>query len=387
MTRGKAASLSSLLLALLALASAAPTPPPAHAATAQVRRWGAFGSQEEQLVPSPIAGIEGEVVKIDAGNASSYALTATGVVWAWGPNEYGQLGDGTTEPSFDEAVRVRFPAGVRIVAIGEERASGFAVDSDGHAWAWGEGADGSDCLGKHAEDLTEPREILALSQVAAVQGGATHSVWLMHSGVVMMCGLNKEGELGIGEVSGISSTPVQVHNLAGVVEVSAGQGVACARTSAGAVYDWGDDGQGQIGNGAFGEAVSLPYKVPLPEAAKQISCGGNLPRNGSTLVLLQKGTVYGWGADESGQLGDGQTGDKPSPTPASATAKLGLTEIVTSGESSLGLDAKGDVYAWGSNKRHALGAAQKLKMSLTPLLIDTGAMEVSGTAYDSADRD
>jgi alpha-tubulin suppressor-like RCC1 family protein len=362
--------------------------PAASAASAAVHRWGAFGTQEELQTPGPVtySGGEGEVVKIDAGNASAYALTADGDVLAWGANEHGQLGNGTTDASFDEVVHVRFPAAVRIVAIGEERASGFAVDSTGHAWAWGEGASGSDCLGKHVEDLTEPTAIPGLAGVAAVQGGATHSIWLMRSGAVMMCGLNQYGELGTGETGGVAYAPVQVPGLTKVVEVSAGQGVACARTSAGVVFDWGDDNQGQVGNGVFESSVATPYQVPLREAATQISCGGNLSKNGSTLALLRGGAVYGWGADEAGQLGDERTANKSSPALARATPKRGRTQVVASGEYSLGLGAQGDVYAWGSNARHALGTVGKIRMSPTPLLVDTGAVEISATAYDSSDR-
>jgi alpha-tubulin suppressor-like RCC1 family protein len=366
-----------LALVLLALPSSA---------LAEVSRWGAFGKQAEQRTPSLVTGMEEEVVKIDAGNASAYALTAKGAVLAWGPNEHGQLGDGTTTSSFDQAVRVHFPAGLRIVAIGEERASGFAVDSTGHAWAWGEGGYGSNCLGRGVTDVTEPHEIPLLTQVAAVQGGATHSIWLMTNGTVMMCGLNQDGELGTGEVGGSAYKPVQVPGLSSVVEVSAGQDVSCARTASGAVFDWGSDEQGQVGNGVFESAVASPYEVPLPGAAKQISCGGNLPKNGSTLALLQNGAIYGWGADEQGQIGDAQTEDKAAPAKASALAGLGLTQVVASGECSLGVNAAGDVYAWGNDERHTLGTTQKVRMSLAPLLVDTEAVEVSGTAYDSADR-
>ncbi len=381
MGREMTRSIPAVFLVLLLLLAISPS------ASAAVDRWGAFGKQEEQTTPSLVTGIEEEIVKIDAGNASAYALTAGGAVLAWGPNEHGQLGNGTTEGSFNEVVRVDVhPGAVKIVAIGEERASGFAVDSGGHAWAWGEGAGGSNCLGKHVEDLAEPQKIPGLAGVAAVQGGATHSIWLMRDGTVMMCGLDKDGELGIGEEGGNSYTPVQVPGLSNVVEVSAGQDVSCARTASGAVFDWGSDEQGQVGNGVFEPAVSSPYRVPLPEAAKQISCGGNLPGNGSTLVMLQKGTVYGWGADGRGQLGDAQTEDKASPTRASVTAGFGLTQVVASGEYSLGLNAQGDVYAWGSNERHTLGTGQKGKVALTPVLVDTGAVEVSATAYDSADR-
>jgi alpha-tubulin suppressor-like RCC1 family protein len=102
--------------------------------------------------------------------------------------------------------------------------------------------------------------------------------------------------------------------------------------------------------------------------------------------LLHGGAVYGWGADERGQLGDEQTVNKISPIPAIATAKLGLVQIISSGEYALGLNANGEVYAWGSNHRDTLGTKEKIKMSLTPLLVDTGTLEISATAYDSSDR-
>jgi alpha-tubulin suppressor-like RCC1 family protein len=357
----------------------------APATSAQIYRWGAFHKSGEKSTPTQVSGVAEEVVKIDAGNASAYALTASGAILAWGKNEHGQLGDRTKKSSFDEAVHVHFPAGVKIVAIGEARASGFAVDSTGHAWAWGEDAYGSGCLGKGLKDLTEPHQIPDFADVAAVQGGDTHSIWLMQNGTVMTCGLNQYGELGIGHSGGFADSPVQVPGLSNVVEVSAGLGVSCVRTASGAVYDWGSDEHGQVGNGVFGEGVASPYLVPLPEPAKQISCGGNLPKNGSTLVLLNDGEVYGWGADRKGQLGDLQTEDKASPTAASATAGLGLTQVVASGEYSLGLGASGDVYAWGYNEHDALGTSG-VRISLTPLLVDTGAVEISATAYDSSDR-
>lgn len=366
-----------LVLASSSLCTAAPT---------SVHRWGAFGTEGETETPLPVDGIESEVQRVDAGNAAAYALTASGALLAWGGGQYGELGDGTTGSSYDAAVQVRFPAGVKIVGVGEARATGFAVDSTGHAWAWGEGSKGSDCLGKHVEDLDEPHEIPGLSGVAAVQGGAEHSIWLLQNGTVMACGSNTDGELGTGETGKSVYAPVAVPGLSKIVEVSAGQAVSCARSGAGAVYDWGSDSVGQVGNGKFQSAVPSPYKVALPEAATQISCGGNLARNGSTLALLHGGGVYGWGADESGQLGDGKTEARATPAPAAELASLDLKQVVASGEYGLGVNAAGDVYAWGSNARHALGTSQKVKSSLAPLLVDTGAVEVSATAYDSTDR-
>jgi alpha-tubulin suppressor-like RCC1 family protein len=81
------------------------------------------------------------VIAIDASNTSSYALESNGTMLAWGENHHGQLGDGgegTTGASYTEAVKVAFPPGVSVTAIGEAQNDGFAIDSEGQGWAVGE---------------------------------------------------------------------------------------------------------------------------------------------------------------------------------------------------------------------------------------------------------
>jgi alpha-tubulin suppressor-like RCC1 family protein len=372
----------------------------AGTAHAVVKRWGGYGSRGYGLrrkpVEVPTSPAKGEIVKVDGGNAASYALTSDGALWAFGKNGEGELGNGTTTPSLTP-VQVKFPAGTDIVAIGEARSSGFAIDSTGQGWVWGrypkktrslknEEAVPSLCLGQHSGDVLTPQPVPGLTGVRAVQGGSTHVAWLTDEGTVETCGANNHGQLGTGSAEPTSSlTPVVVPGLTGVQEISAGQADTCARTGFGEVYVWGSDQHGQVGNGTEEEAVFSPTRVPLPGPASEISCGGNLLTNGSAVALVN-GVAYGWGDDESGQLGDGQTVNKTSPVVASETKSLKLTQIITSGAYSLGVNSEGNVYGWGSNEKLTIGAPGKVAMSLTPRLIDTGAVEVSGTAYDSVDR-
>jgi alpha-tubulin suppressor-like RCC1 family protein len=369
-------------------------------ASAAIKHWGAYGAggfgvaQTPTVVPLPPEA--GTIVKIDGGNAASYALSSAGTVWSVGKNGHGQLGDGTKSKTLTP-VEAKFPAGTKIVAIGEGRSVGFAVDSTGQAWSWGrapneapgrgEGDDQSLCLGHQRNDVLTPQPIPGLTKVRGVQGGATHVVWLMENGTVETCGANTLGQLGIGSSEPQASpTPVVVTGLSDVVEVSAGQATSCARTATGEVYVWGGDAHGQVGNGQQQETgISSPFHVPLPGKASEISCGGNYLANGSTLALVG-GLVYGWGDNEKGQLGDGTTTDKASPTLSSQTILLGLKQVVTSGAYSLGVTGTGEVYGWGSNEEFTLAAPRKVKFSPAPLLIDTGASEVSGTAFDSVDR-
>jgi alpha-tubulin suppressor-like RCC1 family protein len=351
----------------------------AATATAGVDRWGSYAGAFAQPTPIAMANLE-NVVAIDAGNRSSYALKNDGTLWAFGENGRGQLGDGLEEDAITRAVEVSFPVGVTIVAIGEAEDVGFAIDSTGQGWTWGD----TMCVGKAVEDTTKPQKVPGMTEAVAVQGGGHHVLWLLRNKTVEACGKNENGQLGVGQGITYSALPKAIPGLSNVVEVSAGEKSSCARTATGAVYDWGADYNGQVGNGVEQPSVYEPFKVPLPGVASEVSCGGDLPPNGHTLALVE-GAVYGWGADGGGQLGDEKTQNKLTPARGGAVSSLGLTHVVASGACSLGLSADGDVYAWGSNADKALGAG-KGKASLTPLLVDSGALEISGTAYNSLDR-
>jgi alpha-tubulin suppressor-like RCC1 family protein len=363
------AALAAIFLALLCASTAA----------AEVDRWGSYAGAFTQPTPTAVAGLE-NVVAIDAGNVSSYALEQNGTLWAFGENGRGQLGDGLKEDAITRAVEVSFPVGVKIVAIGEAEDAGFAIDSTGQGWSWGD----TMCLGKAVGDTTKPQKVPGMTEAVAVQGGGHHVLWLLRNRTLQACGKNENGQLGVGEGIAYSALPKALPGLSNVVEVSAGEKSSCARTSTGAVYDWGADYNGQVGNGMEQASVYEPFKVPLPGVASEISCGGDLPPNGHTLALVE-GAVYGWGADGGGQIGDEQTVNKRTPTLARAVSSLGLTHIVASGACSLGLNAAGNVYAWGSDADKALGAGKE-KSSHMPLLVDGGAVEISGTAYNGLDR-
>jgi alpha-tubulin suppressor-like RCC1 family protein len=350
-------------------------------ASAAVYHFGPDGASTPAR-PTIVEGLAG-ASRIDAANASEYMLEA-GRLYALGGNESGQLGDGTGVDS-ESPVAVHFPAGVRITAVGEADRLGLAVDSTGHAWSWGHSGDEL-CQGKRYKqtDVFEPKEVSGIEGAVAVQGGASHESWLLADGHVMSCGVDNRGQLGDGRTKD-AATPVEATGLSEVVEVSVGSQTGCARTAAGAVYDWGSDQWGEIGNGTTGGFVDVPYRVPLPGPASMVSCGGSLPSNGHALALVE-GVTYGWGNGEEGQLGDGTTTNASSPT--LATEVPTLVAVVASGESSLGLTPVGEVLAWGSSLHHALGqGARKVGMrSLIPLLVGTGAVEVSATASDGMYR-
>ena len=372
-------SLVAFLVTLLLFTAVALSLPLSAAAQAPtVMRWGTFGPLPSTRKPRAVEGLS-DVTAIDASNSSAYALESNGTVWAWGNDPKGQLGDEGESGDEDDntAIQVPLPAGVTITAIGEAEFVGIAIDSTGHAWAWGASGPPA-CLGSFHGYQLAPTKVPGIANAVAVQGGGHHTIWLLSNGTVEACGDDEQGQLGVSGIDG-SSKPVQVPGLSDVVEISAAERTSCARTASGAVYDWGADWDGQIGNGETTEGVSTPYRVPLPGPASEVSCGGNVPGDDYTLAIVE-GQVYGWGADAAGQIGDGSTVEKPSPV---ATG-LHFSNVVASGGTSYGLDASGDVWSWGSSFEGSLGTGEIGNQPI-PTLVDEGVVAISATAHDAID--
>jgi alpha-tubulin suppressor-like RCC1 family protein len=372
--------LASFVVVTIVAALAAALAPTASASAGSVSRWGSYlaGSQEAgppetQFEPAAV-GLT-DVSSVAAGNSSSYALKADGSVWAWGNGTVGQLGNGSVANS-SSPVAVAFPQGVVITAIGESKNQGFAIDSGGEPWTWGQGT--ADCMPGRMS--SRPVRIPNLTQVVEVQGGQNHVLWRKRDGTVLGCGTNGDGQLGLGDEVANAKTPMVVPGLQSIVQISTGNRTLEARDSSGRVFMAGENTRGQIGVGSSEENIWTPTQVPLPEPATSISAGGDLVPNGTSFAITAGG-LYGWGSDEQGQVGDQQTAPKRSPV----NTGLHFTTVASGGAFVLGLDSAGNLYSWGSNAGGALGMSRKGGRALTPVLVDSSIATVSATAFNALD--
>jgi alpha-tubulin suppressor-like RCC1 family protein len=338
----------------------------------QISAWGrndkgqlGNGTTSDSSRPVHVLGSSGITTAISAGSHHSLALRSNGTVWAWGYNVNGQLGDGTTTDS-SRPVQVRRLSNVIAVAAGDY--CSVALRSDGTVWAWGFNANGQ--LGDDTiTSSSTPIRIRGLSNITAIaaeEGGAFHILALRSDGTVWAWGSNAAGQLGDGTRTN-SSTPVRVQGLTEVTAIGVGFFFSMALRSDGTVWSWGFNQHGELGDGTTTTRLT-PVPVIGLAGVTAIAAGGS-----HKLALRSDGTVWAWGSNYLGQLGNGTTTD--SSTPVQVIGLSGMTAITAGGSHSLALRSDRTVWAWGYNAHGELGDST-LTTKSTPAQV-TGLSEVT----------
>ncbi len=363
---------------------------------------GTFGPGNRSPTPVQVVG-PGDVgyltgvAAVATGNHTA-AVKDDGTVWAWGWNGYGQLGDGTrTDSATPTPVQVLGPGGsgyltgVTAVACGEYNT--FALKDDGTVWAWGDNTWGSLGDGTWTDSPT-PIQVVGpggsgyLTGITAVAARAYHTVALRDDGTVWAWG-------GIGdERMGSGFTPVQVVGpggsgyLTGVAAVAAGDSHTVAVRDDGTVWAWGS---GWLGDGT-------PTSTPTP--VQVVGPGGSGYLTGITAIaacrrsfaVRDDGTVWAWGGNDYGQLGDGTIVDSPTPVQVVGSGGVGyltgVAAVAAGAFHTVALRDDGTVWAWGSNSNRQLGDGTTLARSPTPVQVlgPRGVGYLTGVTAVAADE-
>jgi alpha-tubulin suppressor-like RCC1 family protein len=353
-----------------------------------VYRWGwyADGPRQETTTPTVVDGLS-NVVQVAASNSFSLALSRVdGVsrVWVWGNDEGGQLALGKSSGHISTSTPDQVPLPSNIVSIGEGRDFGLAVDANGNVWAWGNNDEGQLCLGD-TKQRDRPIEVPGLHNVVQAVGGDRHSLFLLSNGMMMACGQNPEGQLGDGQFNTGSTTPVNV-DISGVKYISSGSEFSAALKTDGTLWMWGNNTSGQLGDGTKVNAdVPVEVKIPNGLTVREVFAGGDYPSNGHTLALLSNGTAWAWGNNKQGQLGDGRRANSDVPVAVDVPNGVTFKYVAAGGLHSLALDENGDVWAWGGNGLGQLGDGQKEQFSTTPIKVDSGVTMIWTTANNCLD--
>jgi len=281
----------------------------------------------------------------------SLALKKDGTVWAWGDNANGELGNGTTNSS-NVPIQVKDLTGVAAISAGDPSFS-VALKKDGTVWAWGDNESGQ--LGNGTTNRSNtPVQVKGLTGVTQISaGGYSFCLALKNDGTVWAWGWGLNGELGNGTNSS-SLNPVRVKRLTGVAAVAAGGNHNLALMQDGTVWAWGapsfGSSQGTLGNGEDNERSNIPVQVRQLQGIVAIAANGE-----NSLVLTKDGTVWAWGDNISGQLGDGTANSSNKPVQVRNLA--GVTSIASGPASGFAQTKDGAVWVWGDNSTGRLANA------------------------------
>jgi alpha-tubulin suppressor-like RCC1 family protein len=320
---------------------------------------------------------------IAAGVDHACALTNTGGVECWGVNAYGELGNGTTNTSFTYTPDYSYtPVNVIGLSSGETAVAAggdhtCALTTAGGVQCWGYNYYGELGNGTSTTSST-PVDVTGLSSgVTAIATGYSHSCALTNAGGVECWGDNVNGELGNGTVSSISPVPVNVTGLSsGVTAIAAGWVHTCALTNAGGVECWGDNGNGQLGDGTTTDSSTQVNVTGLSSGVTAIAGGNNF-----TCAVTSSGGVECWGVNNFGQLGNGTGTDSYIPVNVTGLSS-GVTAITAGGSLTCAVTSSSEVQCWGDNGGY-IGNGQFVD-STTPVdvagLSDVVAIS-AGTSY------
>ncbi|WP_167569103.1 RCC1 domain-containing protein [Brevibacillus migulae] len=288
------------------------------------------GGTADSNVPTKIENFS-KVVAVAGGATHSLALREDGTVWSWGANQFGELGNGTHNDSF---VPVQVKGIDQIVAIDANANNSIALKKDGTVWVWGSNVNGQ--LGVEGDHPDTPLQVAGLENIDKVSCGLSFCLALQkETGTVWAWGWNRDTNLGVGSNEEIVHSPKKVTIITDINDIAGANGSIIALKKDGSIWEWG--------NGVQPEKIS--------EAGTAISIGRGTNHYFS---IQNSGQLSSWGFNDKGQLG---TGVNVSDYVSLQNVK-GITNVISisGGEThSVALDKEGTVWTWGSNEYGQLG--------------------------------
>lgn len=312
------------------------------------------GTTDSHGKPAPVADLE-NITALSVGAWHTLALKSDGTVWSWGYNDNGQLGDGTTE---NRLTPIPVSGLETVVAVAAGAAHSIALDAEGAVWIWG-----SNFRGQLGDGTTTDRGVpyrLPDITASAIAAGLYHTVIRNLDGLVWGWGWNKYGQLGDGTLVN-RLHPVPTFGLASASAIAAGEFTSMALMADGSVRIWGTNDMGQLGVGHWTDS-RVPVSVIGSERGEAMNWWRDTVRDrpmvisanvSHSMALATDGTVWTWGENRAGTLGDGTSEDRYRPL---AVPNLGDVTTVTAGYyHAHAVTRTGRVLNWGSNAFGQLG--------------------------------
>lgn len=329
------------------------------AVTAPTPDSGPVAGNTTVLVPEPES-----LTFSDASQGSGHALAvgSDGILYAWGTNGSGQLGNGTTTTS-STPVPVTAPAGVTLSDPSASYNWSLAIGSDGGVYSWGFNQRGQLGNGTLNTGSTIPTPVLTPAGITFSQ---------TETGEYSSWALGSDGQVyAWGRLVGTStdaSVPVPMSAPGGATftQISGGNGHILALASDGNAYAWGSNGFGQLGNGSYtASGTPVPVSAPAGVTFTQVVAGGYF-----SLALGSDGKTYAWGYNDAGQLGVGGTTQRNVPTEVLVPAGVTFTSLGAGYDTAFATTAGGETYGWGANAFRQIGDGTNISRQ-QPVLVQS----------------
>ncbi|MFI6294720.1 RCC1 domain-containing protein [Nonomuraea sp. NPDC050790] len=363
--------------ALLTVAALGAAPAGAAAAVpADTLTWGATpialgdGASTSSTTPRQVAGGH-DFTDLAHGVSHSAALRTDGTVWTWGADWDGQLGNGAG--TVHATVPAQVPGLAQVRQVATKAGHTLALRADGEVYGWGLNTAGQ--LGDDTRTRREtPVQVKGLTFMSQIATGNAHSLFLGF-GNVYATGSNSVGQLGDGTTTTrlrpVSTVTPAGLPLGGFTQIAAGGfGHSMALRSDGTVWTWGNNEKGQLGDGTTVNRLT-PVRVNGLNGVVRIAAGLS-----HSLALRDDGSVWTWGENQMGQLGDGTAVNRS--TPVRVSGLSGVTRIDGGGAMSMAARADGTAWTWGYNFSGELGDGTTVNRS-TPVQVPglSGVVEVA----------
>ncbi len=324
---------------------------------------GQFYPPPSSLTPIQVGG-DKNWVKVAGGTYHVVGIRSNGTLWGWGRNHYGQLGDGTT---INKQTPVQIGIATNWIHVAAGANFSIGIKSDGTLWAWGDNTFGQLGDGTTVGKLT-PVQIGAAKNWISVDAGDEHCIAIKSDGTLWTWGRNQYGQLGDGTITN-KNVPGQIGIGSSWGKVSAGMNQCMAIQSNGTLWGWGWNPYGQLGIGNTSTAYT-PIQVGTATNWNHVSTASY-----NTTAIKTNGTLWSWGYGTYGQIGNGSNPIVAS-TPVQVGAATDWVESSTGGFFNLAFKSNGELYGWGFNQHGTLGNGSTLNKNIPTLVNGSSAQPV-----------
>lgn len=300
-------------------------------------------TNKNKSIPTQV-GTSSNWSNVSTGNNFTIALKTDGTLWAWGNNTSGELGDGTNVNK-NSPIQIGNSRDWQSISTGSSFTA--AIKTNGTLWFWGSNSRGQLGNGSSNNTIYSPTQTGIANDWQTISCGGSHIIGLKTNGSLWAWGNNEYGQVGDATGNNIRSTPNHIGTATNWKSISTGAEHSIALKSDGTLWGWGYNVGGQLGDGTTSYRI-VPTLIGLDSNWESVSAGGN-----HTTAIKFNGTLWATGRNNYGQLGDGTIIERHTFT--SIGLQNDWLKIAGGSEHNVGIRENGELFAWGSNFQGRLG--------------------------------